>query len=566
MPSPSPVRPARRRLGHPATAGLAAALLLSACGGGGSSDAPRELSLSGVVAVGAAVEGAAVSIQCAGEGGGAKVSASATSLRNGSFNKALPAAKLPCVLRASKGDLVLHSVAEAGDGLSATANITPLTELISAQLAGAEARTLFDNFDAATQAKLSHDAVLKAIAAVGAIVKDAGVDLANLDPIRSPLTAAHVDDKGVAQKGNDLDLKLDALGTALKAAGTTVPELAAVIAAYPADPEVAKRLLQPATSRCAGLRSGRFRVLNMNGETVDEAASVATLDALALKFTDARGQTTSLATTDQVCQLVARGSDRAVYVDASGLAMAHGEADGVSLLLPEQNVALADLAGQWNVIAFQGEGSLSSYHGTMALDDTGKVTAETECAPGSVHYCDESRFSTPVVFQPDPAGGFIARGPLADLQLTRLFAFKAPDGTVSMVAVQADAQGRTRGFLAATRQSALALPARGSVSRHWILAMNQNAEATRSEAEYQVSNVDTAAQAFIRVRKSDGQAQVFAINKPRPGLRYREGSDTEADATLMSLPGTGLAFSTGSRNTARGGAASDYFSLSIRKP
>ena len=50
----------------------------------------------------------------------------------GSYTIAVTGGQLPCVLRVTSGDTVLHSVAN-GTGATATANISPLTELVLAQ-------------------------------------------------------------------------------------------------------------------------------------------------------------------------------------------------------------------------------------------------------------------------------------------------------------------------------------------------------------------------------------------------------------------------------------------------
>jgi hypothetical protein len=115
-------------------AAAALALALAGCGGGGGGSsseppAPQSLSISGVAAEGAPMEGAAVRIF---DATGAEV-ATATAGSDGSYTLTVPAtAKAPFVVSATKGDLVYYSpVAEAKSG---TVNVTKLTNLIAAQL------------------------------------------------------------------------------------------------------------------------------------------------------------------------------------------------------------------------------------------------------------------------------------------------------------------------------------------------------------------------------------------------------------------------------------------------
>ena len=115
-------------------AAAALALALTGCGGGGGAGPeepppPQSLSISGVAAEGAPMEGAAIALTDAT----GTVVATAEAGSDGSYTLTVPiSAKAPFVASASKGDLVYFSpVAEAKSG---TVNITKLTNLIAAQL------------------------------------------------------------------------------------------------------------------------------------------------------------------------------------------------------------------------------------------------------------------------------------------------------------------------------------------------------------------------------------------------------------------------------------------------
>lgn len=114
-------------------AAAALALALTGCGGDGSSPEepppPQSLSISGIAAEGAPMEGAAITLTDAT----GTVVATAQSGSDGSYTLTVPiSAKAPFVASASKGDVVYFSpVAEAKSG---TVNITKLTNLIAAQL------------------------------------------------------------------------------------------------------------------------------------------------------------------------------------------------------------------------------------------------------------------------------------------------------------------------------------------------------------------------------------------------------------------------------------------------
>ena len=119
---------------------LATTALLAGCGGGGDDPAPP-VSLSGVAAVGAPIAGGAVSIKCAG---GAALSA--TTSAAGAWQAALAGQTLPCAIQVNGGTIGVtlnttpyHSIAVA----PGTVNITPLTDLLVAQLTRAAPQSWF---------------------------------------------------------------------------------------------------------------------------------------------------------------------------------------------------------------------------------------------------------------------------------------------------------------------------------------------------------------------------------------------------------------------------------------
>lgn len=132
------------------TAGIVS---LTACGGGGGSapstnssvsSTSSNLTLTGTAATGLAIPGAPVSGKCkVGTG-------SATTLDDGGYTLKIADGQLPCVLQITNpvdGNKI-HSVA-FGSGDSATANITPLTEMATARVLGSEPNVFFAAFDAA---------------------------------------------------------------------------------------------------------------------------------------------------------------------------------------------------------------------------------------------------------------------------------------------------------------------------------------------------------------------------------------------------------------------------------
>lgn len=112
-------------------ASLSSLALLTACGGGGSSDAgsgATSVNTSGTAAIGSPIVNGSVELKCA-----SGTTASATTVADGSWTVSLKSTDYPCVARVTGGQAnstastsVLHSVL-AAPGVT---NITPLTDIM----------------------------------------------------------------------------------------------------------------------------------------------------------------------------------------------------------------------------------------------------------------------------------------------------------------------------------------------------------------------------------------------------------------------------------------------------
>jgi len=178
---------------------LACAVLLTACGGGDTAPSPTA-SLSGVAAVGAPIVGGSVAVKCAG-GSALNATTSAT----GAWQVSFSGQTLPCAVQVSGGSAggsanttPYHSVALS----LGTVNITPLTDLVVAQLTGAAPQTWFG---APVFSGVSAGTVN---AAIGSVATGLGLN-GSLGAL-NPLTASFA-----AQPGDTLDDILEAIQTAL---------------------------------------------------------------------------------------------------------------------------------------------------------------------------------------------------------------------------------------------------------------------------------------------------------------------------------------------------------------
>jgi hypothetical protein len=538
-------------------AALGLPIALAACGGnsgdGGTPPpvTPTSLSLSGTAATGAAIAGGTVTAKCA-----AGAATTATTGADGRYTLAVSSGALPCALQVTSSDAAttLYSVA-AGSGSSATANITPLTQLVVASLTGADPATLFSGFDSSHASAVTTSAITQAEASVVATLSAAGIDISALgDLVTGALTAATS-----TTTGNAYDAALDTLQATLAAstdgdgnAMTLATLTSAVASASPAAPAPtasakaslpADLLLKPAASTCAALRSTSYRiVMPQAGAALADQVDVATLDAatLAIAYADgSTGQLTPHAT--EACRFTDETGKSDIVVSPAGvIALRSYDADSATyragIAFPEQAHTLADLAGTWNTLGLQWDGT-SAYVGATAtgtFSATGTLSAISSCGDAgdwNVTVC-ETAGTTPS-FQVDAAGGFDAFAPGSSTPGSRTFAYRSGSGDLMMVNVDDDGSFEIR-----TPAKAVDAPAVGRVSTTWDLRATNTWLATPavSSSTNTVQGVDASGASYTRLAStvggSDEHVETVQLNDPRSGYNFR------AAATVTGTDGT----------------------------
>lgn len=544
----------RMKVKYKLLASAISAAALAACGGGGddasspspASPATPSTVIKGTAAVGAALPNATVQAKCAVGGG------TATTATDGTFTLSIEGATRPCVLSVATPDgQTLHSVVESGSGTSAVANITPLTELVTAAIAGGSTADFFNNFDAAAQGKLTTEGVSAGTANLK-LVLSGTLDLTGIDPIKDTLVAANG-----STAGNGLDQKLDQLGEILTTAKTSISDLSAAVAANSNTGTTAvapiQTILQPASSTCASFRSGKYhRVL-----LTKNAWENADVDATSLKITYPidGGVDQLVADASEACRFAfsdgSTGTTDFVF-SKSGVALSRDNAPDIGtnvggLLIPKQDIPLSDLAGDWNGLLYGTGDGITWTPGrvTATLDSNGKYTAGHDCAGISTDCTPWPNLSSLTV---NADGGFdttTRKGP------GRVFAFKGVDGQTALVMV------RDGLFMIMSKAVTRKLPEVGFTNSYWDPTFGPNGQfASFITHTTRVTAVDTTARSYTRERE-DGRVDAFTLDKPSLGLRYR-APGAAAETIAISVAGTGFAAAIGVTN--------NFFSLSVDRP
>lgn len=544
-----------------ATAAAVVLSLLVGCGGGsdsgGGTAATGPLTLTGVVAARAAAPARTVDVKCASGTG------TATSNTDGSYTVTVTDGQLPCVLRAkgtTDGDL--YSVAY-GSGRTATANLTPLTQLVVASMAGGTPATFYNDFGADMAALVTTARVDAALGAVQADLTARGINAAG---IGNPVTATLVP-AGTTQTVNTYGEVLAGLEASLTNAGTTLAQLTTTVAkASPTVRLPAELLSRAQASNCATMRSGKFRFvwirpssLKSNGDF--DSSALATMDATALTASNEFGTVTSL-TANGTCRYKGRtgtGGDPAdAVVSQAGVMLASSTIDGVKRFgigFPEQSLTLADLAGEYNMLQVSSEQGVVAGHGlSFRLNASGAIESGA-CQPGEVLARNCTPLSGPFPkLSVNAAGGFtMTSNDPAEPWTDRWFAYRTGSGDVMIMWL---AQDGTFGF--ASPKVARTLPSVGGASRAWNAAMDMGRVAsatTFGETTYLTRSIDAATDSYVRTVRNplaatdDSHDQTIQHNWPRAGWAHlAAGSSLTPGGTSVSfrewvnlrLLGTGL--------------------------
>jgi hypothetical protein len=535
-------------------AGAILSLGLASCGGGGGDGssgtvATAPLNIAGTATTGTPIAGATVQVKCASGSGSGQTDT------NGAYSLALSSGALPCVLSVPSGSGNLHSVVEAGSGSSVTANLTPITEALVANLVGSDTTTFFTNFDTSAQAKLTAVALAKAQTNVTAAL--AGVtDISGLNALKDNL----------ATSPTATNTALNKLATALSDAQLTLAQLDSALAASGSTTDPVKTILQPAAAGCSGLRSGKYQVI-APFISISSGLEKITVDAKTLTVTYSDASTDALADNGG-CLFTMPGDGSQLHVAASGLALwrfpASSGRTGVAIIIPEQSIPLGDLAGTWNSMGYSRDtpsGSLSGFATQYTLDGNGAFSSVLDCGGGLGDVCTADTPTTNLVA--NAQGGYDAS---QGGTLIRVFPFKAADGSVAIINTTTDGSGLSIN----ARTNTLSQPTVGAVTPYWNVSFGstgyQSAFVTESTT---IASIDTVAGTYTRIHASDGHSETLTLNKPKPGIRYRPaavaatgsgGTVNVSETVLMRVGGTGL-------SVARSVASSqNFFAMSIDRP
>lgn len=560
----------------------AVVLMVAACGGGGGgsggSATPAKtepsVQLSGTAATGAALANASVAVKCANATG------TATTDSKGTYSLKLTGGALPCVIQVTGEQggvaVTLHSVAEAGSTdsasgtTSAAANVTPLTEMIVAQLSAGLPSDLFAAFGSGSTVNTAQ--LVAATNAVLTALKDAtGIDLGTIDPFKTQLVAATI---SAPDGGNAYDKLLDQLGD--KVSPAALPQVVNQIASAASSGgstslgDVMASVEKGPLAGCPVAVSGKYRTIDHFGRT-----TVRDIDFGAMTYKSLDGTVSFAITADSAkpCEFVAQGTQGTDNVrfdfamGSAGVAVYRTQnitqdRTSVGYLFPVQTHAKASLAGTWSMLqsGYTPDDGFIHWMDRMTFNADDKIDIceiDFRNAPGTCVPDPEANIS--VAARSD--GGFDVNGVEDGVvgAVANMYAYRSPSGALNVFGTTnpeglrnaAGVQVEETHFIL-TKHQALAVPAVGTVSKYFDVQLNRPIggvnETTAPKAD---SNTVTSVNGstVTRVRTSDSRVDTVHYNDPLPGVRHRDaglnpdGVTPFAEVYQVSVPGTGLTVS-----------------------
>lgn len=487
-----------------------AVLALSACGGGGDSApaqsaTPQSQAIRGVAATGAALAGATVNVVCSSGSG------TATTGADGSYSAPVSGASLPCVLTATSNDgkTVLHSLV-AGSGpiaSGAAANVTPLTELLLAQLAGQDPAKYVAAFSSATTVSASD--VSAAQSALVKVLQSSGFDASGISDFLGGAISAG--------SGQGYDGVLDQLQSTLSKAGVTLADLSTAVASTngssgDAAGSTVGTVLAPANPACPALKSGDHRLIKFS----DGSAQVVSIDATKLTVTMG-GASYQLTAGSTACDFSVNdaGATR-VLVARSGLAVwtsGTGTGGTLSVSMPKQTLDPSAINGVYNYAVLSGPAR--GVYGTHNYAK-GVTTAATNCSVGAPCEVDTQSPYGHLVATPDGGADWVDDGNAAIGVDFHAYGFQNAQGNIIWIATMLPGQGGGVGVFAP--QSTLSVPALNTVSNFWQSTVSGSGLSAVSEDSHTITAVNGAT---VTRTFADNHTDQIGYNNPFNGLRHR---------------------------------------------
>lgn len=580
---------------HMVAGSLTLALLAACSGDSGTSSLSESLTIKGVAATGAAMAKANIKVKCAsGEG-------TTNSGDDGAYQANVRGGALPCLIEATSADgmNVLHSVAP-GTGFSnnpVVANVSPITTLVVAMSVGSgDTATVFKDFSASVQGKLTTDKVTTAVTNVKLSLANVDAGVSNIDPLKGTFTAATAESAGDATD-KIIDKIVSALAQNAPGKTTLVEQVKTFATTLTSTPSTSGSSGSSTSSAlpalpvpsCPGAKNVPYRLVGLGGGVGLSKLPDMAKGTIDMQWSDGTTESNTFAfSTDATrnCQFTLKGTGNTLNgaFASSGVFVVQDAGSptsqaGLGIGFPDQTIPLADLAGTWNMLEYSKDGTNGwmNFVSQITVDTSGKISNVLECtgiSSSSTTCPPATGQDIPSSFSVHPKGGFSVTQVNGVDKGARIFTYRTSTGEMMLVAALP-----TGGLIVGAKQNPLVImPSVGSVTKFWEMQANINTAKTALVTSYKfsemtVQSVNASTKQVTRIRDkvdgvADGRVDTVTLNQPRAGLRFRPAGSytlngsatTYADALQIPMPGINITVTTGVGGVS---AANKFLHLSV---
>ena len=548
--------------------------LLVACGGSGGDGSTQTLgnfSITGTAATGAAISIGRVEARCKNGLG------STTTNYDGTFTVDISNGSLPCILKAIDpiSKLQLHSVIEDG---KSKANISPLTELVAANVLGDSPERVFANFISDTQVKISSDRIASSVAKVQAATAAIGsdADVTGIDFMKGTLRA-----KTELAEGDATDKKIDSLMAMLAAADKKVSDLTNLFKVSTSTNEVVSGLSSIvgdsvySLANCPNARSGDVWVFGIIGG----APLAYTADFKNMRLTkkitnssfeinqvfDSSGRTIPCAYSSTI-----GGVNYEYRTSDGGLSIANSPSGGILIIPAQRNHQLNDVsfAGTYPAMAFI-RGKTTNLRFALPIlfeiDSNGKLTGYSCNLSKPIPDCSssvENNDKEEVTCIASQVGTYSCSSATTGLNATAALYVTGSQVTMLMSVTNMNVGNSSyEGMIVMTKASKVSLPSVGMITpagATWNIASNNSSISTSSSSTISTSySFESSVTAINLANNSFTSKTIIPVRTSSVGTSNNSFSSTAvaSEQTILisehylDTPAIGLTYSKNNTST-----------------
>jgi hypothetical protein len=455
---------------------------------------------------------------------------------DGSYSLDIANGQFPCIVKAKSSDglIELHAAVETSALTFATANVTPLTELVVTRLNPVLPSELFNNFEL-IKPKIDNIALAIATNRVRSALASV-LNIETLDPHKSALIAA-----SATVTGNTHDKLLDSLRDRLSANNVKLPQLVGALSTNhdSAAPQAIVTLLRNAptttplapvtptpttVATCPALKSGVYQVIEPDAPT---PAYLVTVDATTKRITSPIGTESFVG---NGCLFTGQISGAKLALGPEGLGVLRTAVGTLAAVFPKQDIAISELEGTWSWV---GRAAATGTNPTYPLrSEWGTKTFNSTGTELNITTCNNSGCAVGFATLPLPTLIKTNSGSFTHTSGDS-YVFKTPSGAIAMIKLTYVGTNNRRGLQIYVKGVSPDTPNTGAIQNSYLIGTNASnvVDTNFRVASYAVTSSDLRLKSYSRLQSNSCGSETLSIDQPHLNLLTQVASQTTPCST-----------------------------------